>query len=378
MELGFLDKMRVHTEKALLEMDQAKSEGRKVFGFYCLYSPTEIAVAAGVIPVSLCGTKNDPIEKAEETLPRNLCPLIKSSFGFAASGTCPYFQLSDVVIADTTCDGKKKMFELLAKYRPVHVLQLPQNQDEKQALPFWREEVIKFKQLVERETGKTLSDEDIRDAIKLLNRKRKAQKALMDIAKQKPSPLSGLELIEIMAKTGFFADIAKGVELLEEIVMEIQKNASSSEPKYTENTQRILITGVPIGIGSEKVIRITEEAGANVVCLENCSGYKNTFQVEETGDPIDALSRQYLNVPCSVMSPNNGRLDLLSEMITEFKVDKVIDLTWQACHTYNIEANTVRDFVMENFEIPVLHLETDYSVSDTEQLRTRIEAFLEL
>jgi benzoyl-CoA reductase/2-hydroxyglutaryl-CoA dehydratase subunit BcrC/BadD/HgdB len=91
-----------------------------------------------------------------------------------------------------------------------------------------------------------------------------------------------------------------------------------------------------------------------------------------------ALARQYLATPCSVMSPNTGRLDLLSEMIRGFAVDGVIDLTWQACHTYNVESYQVQKFVQEKFALPFLHLESDYSQADTEQLRVRIEAFLEM
>jgi len=87
-----------------------------VIGFYCLYSPMEIAVAAGAIPLPLCGTRNDPIAAAENILRRNLCPLIKSSFGFAVTDTCPFFRFSDIIIGDTTCDGKKKIFELLSRY----------------------------------------------------------------------------------------------------------------------------------------------------------------------------------------------------------------------------------------------------------------------
>ena len=89
-------------------------------------------------------------------------------------------------------------------------------------------------------------------------------------------------------------------------------------------------------------------------------------------------SEQYLSIPCSVMSPNQGRIDLLNEMIQEFSVDGVVDLTWQACHTYNIEAFNIQKYVRDHFNLPYLHLETDYSESDTEQLRVRIEAFLEM
>lgn len=375
MGLSLLDKLQTSAEKNLLAIDEAKAEGRKVIGFYCLYSPTEIAVAANAIPLPLCGTRNDPVEKAEEILPRNLCPLIKSSFGFAASGTCPYFESSDLIVADTTCDGKKKMFELLSAYRPVHVLQLPQSQDTKAALLFWIDEVKKFRSLVERETGIQLTDEAIRDAIKLLNRERRTLKALMDLSRQTPSPVSGMELLEIMFKTGFFADKEEGIRLMEEIIEEIKTRETLP---FDKSTPRVLLTGVPVGVGSDKIVRILEESGASVVCFENCSGYKKVFQVDEDEDPITALAKQYLNIPCSVMSPNTHRLELLQEMIEAFHVDKVVDLTWQACHTYNIESQSVEQFIKKQFGIPFLHLETDYSQSDTEQLRTRIEAFLEL
>ena len=135
---------------------------------------------------------------------------------------------------------------------------------------------------------------------------------------------------------------------------------------------------MPTGLGSDKVVRLIEESNACVVAFESCSGYKQTFQVDETKDPVSALSEQYLSIPCSVMSPNQGRIDLLNEMIGEFSIDGVVDLTWQACHTYNIESFHIQKLVQDSFGLPYLHLETDYSESDTEQLRVRIEAFLEM
>lgn len=378
MELTLLEKLQTLAEKNVLDIDQAKSEGRSIIGFYCLYSPTEIAVAANAIPLPLCGTRNDPIEKAEEFLPRNLCPLIKSSFGFAASGTCPYFNFSDMIVADTTCDGKKKMFELMSEYRPVHILQLPQNQDEDKVMPMWTEEVNRFREILREKTGNSISDDDLKSAISLLNRERQTFKALMDLARTKPSPISGMELLEIMFKTGFFADKEQGIGIMEEIIADIQARAENGLSSFTETTPRVLLTGVPIGLGCDKVVRIIEESGGNVVCFENCSGYKKTFQVDESKDPITALAEQYLKIPCSVMSPNPLRLDMLAGLIEDFKVDKVVDLTWQACHTYNIESHTVEKFIRERFNLPTLHLETDYSESDSEQLRTRIEAFLEI
>lgn len=378
MTVSIMNKLQRISDENLGHIERAKVKGRKVIGFYCLYSPTEMAVAAGAIPVSLCGTKNDPIEAAEETLPRNLCPLIKSSFGFAVLETCPYFVFSDVIIGDTTCDGKKKMFELMNRYKTTHVLQLPQNQDETTALPSWRAELEHFKKLMEAETGVSIDDERLRKAISLQNRERAVRKALMDVNREKPAPITGGQMLEILAKVAFLADKEKSIALMEEMIREANAGAFRPGDAKTARRKRILLTGVPVGIGSDKVMRIVEEAGADVVAFENCSGYKKTFQVDEEADPLDALAAQYLQTPCSVMSPNKARFELLEEMVLGFGADGVIDLTWQTCHTYNVEAFQINEFMEERFGFPTLHLETDYAQSDTEQLRVRIEAYLEM
>jgi benzoyl-CoA reductase/2-hydroxyglutaryl-CoA dehydratase subunit BcrC/BadD/HgdB len=125
-------------------------------------------------------------------------------------------------------------------------------------------------------------------------------------------------------------------------------------------------------------LKIIEQCGGDVVAFENCSGYKQAFTVDETKEPMVALAEQYLANPCSVMSPNPGRFQLLQEMVRDFAISGVVDLTWQACHTYNIEAFQVEEFIRATFGLPTLHLETDYAESDTEQLRVRIEAYLEM
>ena len=377
MNPKLLTKLQQISEQNLVDIEAHKEAGNHVVGFYCLYAPTELAVAADAIVLSLCGTRQDAIEAAEEVLPRNLCPLIKSSYGFAITDTCPFFRFSDLIVADTTCDGKKKMFEIMSEIKTVHVLQLPQNQDIATSLGPWKDEIKKLKSVLEEITGRQITPEKIKQAIRLQNRVRKTRKRLMDVAKAKPSPLTGMDLVEILFKTNFFADAEKGIEFMDEIIDECQGIDQGKSP-YTLKTPRILLTGVPIGLGSDKVVKIIEQAGANVVGFENCSGYKRTFQVDETIDPIQALAEQYLSIPCSVMSPNPGRTDLLDEMIREFYVDGVVDLTWQACHTYNIEATSIQKYVQDRFGLPYLHLETDYSESDTEQLRVRIEAFIEM
>jgi benzoyl-CoA reductase/2-hydroxyglutaryl-CoA dehydratase subunit BcrC/BadD/HgdB len=365
-------------EQNVVDIENLKKEGVKAVGCYCLYSPVELIVAAGAIPLPLCGTRNDPISVAEEVLPRNLCPLIKSSYGFARADSCPFFKFSDIIVADTTCDGKKKMFELMQEYKKVHVLQLPQNQINESSFDPWVAEVVKMKEVIEECAGVKIDNDKINKAIKLLNRERKAKKEVMDLARITPSPITGSELVNILFKVGFLADKEKGINLMEEIVETYNNKASTNQSPYNKKNPRILISGVLLGVGSDKVVHILEETGASVVGFENCTGYKQVFDIPETDNPIEALAKQYLSIPCSVMSPNDGRFDLVESMVKDFSVDGVVVLTWQACHTYNIESYPLEKFLSKKLGIPMLHLETDYSDSDTEQLRVRIEAFIEM
>jgi benzoyl-CoA reductase/2-hydroxyglutaryl-CoA dehydratase subunit BcrC/BadD/HgdB len=165
---------------------------------------------------------------------------------------------------------------------------------------------------------------------------------------------------------------------MHEFVEEYQKRIVKGNGRFNMKTPRVLLTGVPVGLGSDKVVKLMEKAGGNVVCFETCGGYRSVSTVDEGKEPLQAIAEKYLTTPCSVMSPNPGRYKLLGELIEGFSVDGVVDLTWQACHTYNLESYSIGKFVKERYGLPFLHLETDYTESDTEQLRVRIEAFLEM
>ncbi len=378
MKCKSLDDITTVFEHNVLRLQEAKEAGQKVVGQFCLYSPSEIALAAGAIPVSLCGTKNDSIATAETELPRSLCPLIKSSYGFALQKSCPYLSASDVVVADTTCDGKKKMYEFLAEKVSLILLQLPQVQDSP-ALAQWREELKKLIYQLEQQFSCCITEEDLHRAIVLMNKERSALKKVMDLAKRIPSPITGMELVEIGFKTSYFPNKEDAISMLEAVAKEMVELADTGITCYAEDTVRILLTGVPVGMGSHKVVRLIEECGANVVCLDNCSGYKKTrIMVEEEGDALDAIAKAYLEVPCAVMSPNPHRYATLRTLSEEFSVDAIIDLTWHGCQTYAVESGRIKPFVQQELNKPFLHLETDYSETDTEQLKVRIEAFIEM
>ena len=135
-----------------------------------------------------------------------------------------------------------------------------------------------------------------------------------------------------------------------------------------------------MGKGTDKVVHIIEEQGGVVVASENCSSLKPlslTVEGHET-DPLRILAASYLQLPCSCMTPNERRLTILSDLVSEFNVQGIVDLTWTGCHTYNVESAQVERYAEETLELPFLQIDTDYSSADNGQLQTRLGAFLEL
>lgn len=346
-------------------------------GTYCTFMPQEVAMAAGAVVVSLCSTSDETIEEAEKELPRNLCPLIKSSYGFGKTDKCPYFYFSDLVVGETTCDGKKKMYEYMAEFKPVHVMQLPNRADDEASCNLWRSEIVRFKELLEQQFGKPISEQALRDAIVLKNRERRALADFYRLGQLNPPALSGTDLLKVVYGATFRFDKEQLISELQEMTRRIK--VEYAEGKRLDARPRILITGCPIGGAADKVVRLIEEHGGWVVGYENCTGAKATEQcVSEEGDPFDALTDKYLAIGCSCISPNHQRMNLLSQMVEEYQADGVIDVILQACHTYAVESLAIKRHVRERHGIPYMAVETDYSSADKGQLATRLAAFIEM
>lgn len=369
-------------KKSFITAMELKEKGIPLVGVFCTYLPQELPMAMGAAVVGLCSMSGETIPEAEQDLPRNLCPLIKSSYGFAKTDKCPYFYFSDLVVGETTCDGKKKMYEILAEHKPVYVMELPNSQSP-EALKLWKQEIIKFKEKLESHFGVTITEDQIREAIKIKNEGRKALKEFYSLMKMEPAPMLGGDMYKVLYGSTFKFDQSK-------IPGEVRAVIEKVKAQYDDGTEdcpknkfkgcpRIMVTGSPIGGASEKVIKCLEDNGAQVVVYENCGGAKSVDElVDETGDVYEALAKRYLNIGCSCMTPNPRRFELIDRLIDEYKVDAVVEVILQACHTYNVESYNVKKFVTEKKNIPYIGIETDYSTSDVGQISTRLSAFIEM
>ena len=369
-------------KKSFITAMELKEKGIPLVGVFCTYLPQELPMAMGAAVVGLCSMSGETIPEAEQDLPRNLCPLIKSSYGFAKTDKCPYFYFSDLVVGETTCDGKKKMYQILAEHKPVYVMELPNSQSP-EALKLWKQEIIKFKEKLESHFGVTITEDQIREAIKIKNEGRKALKEFYSLMKMEPAPMLGGDMYKVLYGSTFKFDQSK-------IPGEVRAVIEKVKAQYDDGTEdcpknkfkgrpRIMVTGSPIGGASEKVIKCLEDNGAQVVVYENCGGAKSVDElVDETGDVYEALAKRYLNIGCSCMTPNPRRFELIDRLIDEYKVDAVVEVILQACHTYNVESYNVKKFVTEKKNIPYIGIETDYSTSDVGQISTRLSAFIEM
>ena len=380
-EIGpIFEMMREEVVMGPVHIKEISEKGIPIIGTYCTFTPWELINAAGGVSVSLCSTSEKPIGPAEKHLPRNLCPLIKSSYGYALTDTCPYFHFCDMVLGETTCDGKKKMYEYLGEIKDTYVMQLPQTVNGINSMKLWKDEILLLKEFLESKFKVEITDEKLAASIKLRNKIHTAMMEFYSLAAL-PSPvLTGKEIMLGSDYLKFSFDYEKTIKLIRALTVKLKENYASGERRIDPSAKRILITGCPMGKSLEKVVDAIEskEAGGVVVGFENCGNLKcSSCLVDEDSAPIDAIAEKHLNIPCSVMSPNTKRIDLIKKYAKEYRADGVIDVILQACHTYAVESHSVRES-LNGSGIPYMSIETDYSQGDTGQLATRFGAFIEM
>ena len=362
------------------ELIEHQKKGGKVFGTFCVYVPDEIVFAADAIATGLCGGSQFWVPGGEKVLPTNTCPLIKASVGARIDRTCPFFRIADMYVGETTCDGKKKAWEILAEDVPVHVMNLPQMKRAKD-VQAWAEEIETFKNIVEEFTGNKVTADKLAESIKLINNKRKALERLYDLRKNETLPISGCDAL-LISQIAFYDDPARFTQMTNKLCDELEKRVADGVSVVPAGTKRIMLTGTPLAIPNWKLHNIVETSGAAVVCEEMCTGTRYFEKlVDESGTTLEeqyqALANRYMNINCACFTPNSGRIDDILRLAKEYKVDGIIDVYLKFCNLYDTEGYFV-ERAMKEAGIPVLGIETDYTDSDAQQLRTRVSAFIEM
>ena len=362
------------------ELMDHKEKGGKVFGTFCVYVPEEVIVAAGGIAVGLCGGADFSVPTAEQVLPRNLCALIKSAFGFKLGRICPYFQAADLIVGETTCDGKKKTWEILNEYIPTYVMDLPNSRTPADRA-LWISELKRFVDKVEEVTGNPITAEGLAEATRLINRKRAALQRLFQVRRARPAPISGLDTL-LVVQISFYDDPARFAQKTNELCDELEARVRAGEGVAPPDAKRILYTGTPMPIPFWTIPMLIEGTGAVVVAEESCTGSRlvaggqTPIRDDSVEDQLAAIADRQLQTNCACFTPNDDRIDDILRMVQEYEADGVIHFSLSFCQPYNLEAVRVQKALQEA-GIPVLLLEGDYTEQQAGRLRTRIEAFVE-
>ncbi len=362
------------------ELMGEKAAGRRIIGSYCVFVPEEIVLAANATLVGLCSGADFAMEEVEKLLPRNTCALIKSSFGFKLGKVCPYLESADMVVGENTCDGKKKAYESLnSMVKNLYVMDLPQVKSG-QGRALLKTEYDRFKKSVEELTSVSITAESLKQAIRTVNAKRAAIHRLSSLRKADPAPISGLDAL--LANQVFFYDNpARFTASVNKICDELEKRVEEKRGAFPEKTPRILVSGCPQAVPNWKLPFIVETSGAVIVGEESCVGERGTRNLtDESGQTVDemmdSIVDRYFKVDCAIFTPNPDRLDHIQEMVKTYRADGVIHYGLQFCQPYLMESMPIEK-ALEEKNIPTLRIETDYSMEDVGQLKTRIEAFIE-
>ena len=362
------------------ELQDHKAAGGTVIGTFCLYVPEEIIRALGGLAVGLCAGAEWAYDQVEQLLPRNTCALIKSAMGFKMGKVCPYVESADLVIGETTCDGKKKAYELFGELAPVYVMELPQMK-RPQDMSLWRSELDRLVTELERVSGRTLTLEALQKATKEVNDKRRALQRLNAARAARPAPISGKDAL-LAVQVAFYDDVPRFTQMVNRIADELEQRVAAGKGVTPCAAPRVLVTGSPMSLPNWKVHDLVEKAGGVVVAEELCTGarYYEKLVAEDATTVeglLDDIATKYLDINCACFTPNPGRIDDVLRLARQYKADGILHYALQFCAPYQIEATTVERAAREA-GIPVLRVDTDYSMEDVGQLGTRIEAFLEM
>jgi benzoyl-CoA reductase/2-hydroxyglutaryl-CoA dehydratase subunit BcrC/BadD/HgdB len=362
------------------ELQDAKAQGKKIIGTFCVFVPEEIVLAADAVQVGLCAGADAGTESAEKILPRNTCALIKSFVGFKLSRLCPYIESCDLVVGETTCDGKKKAYEIFEEYAPVYVMEIPQMKNACDR-DLWKTEVYRFKDKIEEVTGHKITAPKLKEAIRTVNARRRALQRLNQLRAAVPTPISGRDVL-LVNQVSFYDDPVRFTESINKLCDEIETRVKAKEGVVAEGTPRLMLSGCPMAIPNWKLPFVIESSGAVVVGEESCIGTRNIRDlVEEKGETVEELLEavidRYMRIDCACFTPNTERMEHVVQMARELKADGVIHFALNFCQPYTIESFKV-DKALQKAQIPMLAIETDYSMEDVEQLKTRVEAFVEM
>jgi benzoyl-CoA reductase subunit C len=346
-----------------------KARGKRVIGWSCTYTPEELIYAANALPVMVFGDPGDT-KLADVYLPINTCSFARSCFNAALKGDYNYL---DGFVLSGSCDNRNKIFDMWRyhiKIPFIYFINTPHTRTER-AHSFFYEEILRFKASLERVLDRSISDDALKNVIRVYNENRQLLKEVYDLRRKNPPLISGVEALEIVLSS-MVTPKEEHNKLLNRLLDEISNRAD-----LPKGGVRLLVSGSVMD--NPELLRIVESVGGSVVADDWCVGSRYFWDmVDSASDPLRAIAERYLNkIPSSFMLGHEERFRHTLEMAKRFDVEAVIIFVLKFCDTHMFDAPQLEE-ELKGMGLPVLYLEWEHSLSGLAQLKTRIEAFIEM
>lgn len=357
--------------------------GGKLVGTYCAHIPNELIYAAGAIPLGLCSANATFAEMGEQYMPPNTCPLVRASISARLAKACPYAANADLLIGETSCDAKTKAWAIMDDdpETDMHVIYLPKRKERSDFEHFKNELYIMIEKL-EEVTGFEVTEERLRESIKVLNDRRRAINRMWDFRKGDIIPISGKDCLLVQECVNYIAP-KQYAELVNQLCDELDERVARGINLVEEDTPRILISGSPTGLQGWNINSMIEKSGGMVVVEETCGSTRLherllSEEADSINDMLENTTDKYFNgIHCACFTPNPGRMEDLLRLSEEYQIDGVMDINLKFCQIFDTEQYFVSKALDEE-GIPNIHLEVDYGDDSSGQMLTRIQAFLEM
>ena len=359
-----------------------KPADTKIVGTYCVMVPHELIYAVGAQPVKLCSGSYTAFSIGDDLVPRDACPLIKAVMGFQAMDVMPIYEECELMVVPITCDCKKKMAGMLKEMVPTYSLHVPTSKSDDEDMEQYVQELYQLIPELEKVTGKTITYKSLAKSIDQMGFAQYEMSKFNDYKKHVPALIKGTHAMALMNAFSYMP-VDQWSEQLHRLNKELAHRKKDKEYVSKDKQPRIMVTGSPIIFPNIKIPLLIEEMGGILVGDETCMGersiYDPTVVVDQSFDGLmRSLANRYTRpCTCPTFVDNNQRIYRIKQMIADHQVQGVVYHVLRGCLVYDFEYQTLEE-ELGKLGVPVIRVESDYNEEDIEQLRIRIEAFIEL
>lgn len=362
--------------------DIQKPEERKSIGTLCVMVPAELVYAAGAMPVRLCSGSYTAYSIGDDYIPRDACPLVKAVMGFGKIKALPAFDNCSLLVAPVTCDCKKKLAGTIDSVKDTIPLHIPPLKKDDADTEIFLKELYRLIPLLENVTGKQVTAKSLAEGINMVGNAQYEMSEFLKYRRHDLSLMSGTQVMAVMNAYSYMP-VNLWAEQMHRLNEELKLRLSQGRFVSRKNQPRILVTGSPIAFPNIKVPLLIEEMGGVLAADETCMGERGLYDPVSVIDAsfdgmMRSLASRYTKpCTCPVFVDNSQRIYRIKQMIKEHKIQGVIYHVLRGCLVYDYEYQLMEE-AMGKMDIPIIRVESDYNEEDVEQLRIRIEAFIEL